>query len=311
MGQTYTFGPYPLPIFIAITGNSGPAVDVNPGALTFSVTKGSTTVVTQSLVISNSASPAQNFTVTASTNSGANWLSVSPGSGTVPAFGTVSVSVQCRPKRPGGGHVLGTLSVIATPSGQQFEIVLAAVAGGGPQLQISQSGLRFQTVATGSSPSPQSVSILNGGAGSLNFTVSTSTTSGGSEWLTASPSSGTATSAKGAQVSVSIHATNLQPGDYYGQVQIAAAGASNSPQTLSVVVNVAEAGEDIGAFVYPTGLIFVGQAGATDPASQSVSVTNPSTTTLTFSAGTTYGQTTPFSPCSPAARPWIPRTRLR
>lgn len=304
MGQTFSFGPYPLPIFIAITGNSGPAVDVNPAALTFSLTKGSTAVVTQSVIISNSASPAQNFTVNPSTSSGGEWLSVSPGSGTVAPFGTTSVSVNVDPSGLAVGTYLGTLSVSAQPSGQQFEIgVLASVSGGGAQLQISQSGLRFQTVAAGSSPPSQTISVLNGGAGSLNFTVSTSTTSGGAQWLTASPSSGAATSAKGALVSVSIHPTGLQPGDYYGQVQIAADGASNSPQTVSVVLNIAEAGEDIGAFVYPTGLIFVGSAGGTDPAAQTVSVTNPSTSMLTFTAGTTYGQTTPFFTVQPGSAP--------
>ena len=113
--MTYNFGPFNFAIFISITGNSGPAVDVNPGALTFSLTKGSTTVVTQSLVISNSATPAQNFTVTASTSSGSNWLSVSPGSGTVAPFGTSSVSVHVDPSGLGVGTYLGTLSVSATP----------------------------------------------------------------------------------------------------------------------------------------------------------------------------------------------------
>ena len=172
------------------------------------------------------------------------------------------------------------------------------MSSGAAELQLSQTGFRFQTVAGGGSPPGQTLSILNSGSKSSNFGVSASTTSGG-QWLTVSPSSGTISASTPAVATVSINASGLAAGDYYGQIQVSAGGAENSPQTASVVLNVAKAGTDLGAFVSPTGLIFVGQAGGAIPAAQTISVTNPSTSTLTFSAGTFFAQTTPWFTVQP------------
>ncbi len=284
-----------------IQGNGGPAVTANPGALSFSLTEGSTSALTQSVVIANTGSAAQTFTATAATNSGGNWLSVSPGSGAVAPFTSSSVSVNVDPSSLAAGTYLGTISIAASPANQQLNIaVIVTVSGGGPQLQISQSGLFYQTVAGGADPPTQSITVLNGGSGSLNFSVSTSTTSGG-QWLSASPSSGTLTSSKSASVVVSIQSAGLTQGTYYGEVQFSAAGVTNSPQTASVVLNVAAASADLGVFVSTTGLIFVGQAGGTNPAAQSVSVTNPSPTSLTYTSVPFFTQGSNWFTVTPAS----------
>ncbi len=279
----------PFTLSLNVVGNSGPAVEVNPLALSFAATQGSTSVLTQSIVIANTGNAAENFTVSATPSSGGNWLSAT-GSGAVAPFSTSSVTVTVDPSKLPAGTYLGTVSIVVSPLNQQFDVaVIVTVSNGQAQLQISQSGLRFQTVAQGGDPAAKSITVLNSGSGSLDFGVSASTTSGG-QWLSASPASGTVTSSTSASIQVSIQSAGLQAGDYYGQVQISAAGAANSPQTASVVLNVAAAGTDLGAFVQPTGLIFVAQAGGTDPAAQTVSVTNPSNSTLTFSAASFFGQ---------------------
>src|SRR5579864_1144106 len=43
-GMTISFGPFPGPASINVTGNSGPPLAVNPSALTLSFTQGSTSV---------------------------------------------------------------------------------------------------------------------------------------------------------------------------------------------------------------------------------------------------------------------------
>lgn len=131
--------------------------------------------------------------------------------------------------------------------------------------------------------------MLNAGSGSLNFTVSKSTLSGGERWLSASPASGSATSTSPAAVTVSIDPSGLTAGDYYGQVQIAAPGAGNSPQSLSVVLKVAPVDADLAASIYPTGLIFVAQAGGANPAAKTVSLTNPSPTPRSFATVPLFG----------------------
>lgn len=291
--------PFP-PFTLDVTGNSGPAVAVNPSALTFSLTEGSTSAVTQSVVISSSGNSSETFSASATTGSGGNWLSVSPGSGTVAPFATSSVSISVDPSKLGAGTYLGTVSISA--GSQQFDVaVTATVSGGEAQLEISQSGLFFETVAGGGQPPAQSLTVLNAGSGSLNLSVSTSTTFGGSQWLSASASSGAITSSKSASVTVNINTAGLAAGDYYGKVQIAASGATNTPQTVAVVLHIASATTDLGASVNPTGLIFVAQAGSTTLASQTISVTNPATSTLTFAATPFFDQASNWFTVTPAS----------
>lgn len=285
-----------------VTESTGPAVTVNPGALNFSLTQGSSSVVTQSIVIANSGNSSENFKLTATPNSGGNWLSVSPGTGSVAPFTSGSVSVSVAPSRLSVGTYLGTVSIAVSPANLQFDVaVIVTVSSGQAQLQLSQSGFRFQTIDGGGDPPSQSLIVLNSGSGSLKISASASTTSGG-QWLSAKTSSSTVTSSP-ASVVVSIASQGLENGNYYGQVQISADGAANSPQTASVVLNIAPEGTNLGAFIYPYGLIFVGQAGGTSPAGQTISVTNPSPSTLTFSAGTTFGQTNAWFSLQPVSAP--------
>ena len=277
-----------LAVSLHVTGSSAAAITVKPDSLSFSLTQGSSTVATQSIVIANSGSSAQNFTASATTNSGGNWLTVSPGTGTIAPFtnGSVSVNVDAGSLKP--GTYSGTVSITVSPDNQQSDVaVLVAVNGGQAQLQISQSGLRFRTVAGGGAPLSQSVSILHSGA---LLPSATSSTTSGETWLSVSPATGAATSGSPSTVTVSVQPQKLKQGDYYGQIKIAADGVTNSPQTVSVVLNVAPAGTDLGAFVDPTGLIFVGQANGSDPASKTISVTNPSPANLTFSASSFFSQ---------------------
>ena len=283
-----------------IAGNPNPAISVTPSALSFAVTQGATAAVTESIVIANSGSSAENFTVTATPGSGANWLSVSPSSGSVAPFTSSSVSVVVDPSRLKVGTYLGTISISISPDNQKFDVaVLATVSGGEAQLHLSQSGFRFQTQNGGGNPPPQSLTILNSGSGSLQFAASASTTSGG-DWLSVTPASGTVTSSAPASATVRIDASGLKTGDYYGQIQISGDGVENSPQTAAVVLNVAGVATDLGAFVYPTGLIFVGQAGGADPAAKTISMTHSSTATLTFSAASFFTQGSNWFTVQPA-----------
>ena len=272
----------PIPYSITVVDNSGPPLAVSSTGLAFSASQGSTSSLSQSVVITNNASTAASFTVSASVQSGGNWLSASPASGSVAAFSKSPVTVTVDPSKLGTGTYLGSVAIIAGPANQEFDVsVILSVSGNQAQLQVSQSGLRFQTVASGGVPSTQSIFVLGTSSDPLKFSATASTTKGG-DWLHVSPAGGTVSSSSRANIVVSVDPTNLQAGDYYGQILISADGAANSPQTVSVVFNVAPAGTDLGAFVSPTGLIFVAQAGGSDPKAKQIAVSNPSPTNLTF-----------------------------
>ncbi len=187
-------------------------------------------------------------------------------------------------------------------------VTLPLTASGG--LSLTQSGFTFQTIQGGGAPPSQTFQIINGTNGTLNFNITTSTTSGGAAWLSVNPANGAIQpGAAPPTITVTIDPTGLAPGDYYGQVVVAAAGAANSPQVISIVLNVNPANVNPGPVVTPTGLIFVRVPGQPNPAAQSIRITNltnrasPFVANATFSAGARWfthapanGQVLPNAP---------------
>lgn len=150
-------------------------------------------------------------------------------------------------------------------------------------LVVSPAGLTFNAVQGGPVPPPQTTTVLSG-VGNLNFSVSPSTVSGGM-WLTVSPQSGSAEVGQtGTSLRVAVNPSGLSAGTYYGTLQVTAPGLANSPQLVSVVLNVSAATANIGAVLSSAGLIFVGSAGEAAPPAQMVTVYNPSASSLSFTS---------------------------
>src|SRR5204863_6187081 len=91
-----------------------------------------------------------------------------------------------------------------------------------PILSVTTSQLNF-TTAPGGVPADQTFQVQNSGGGSLSWTATASTTSGGS-WLSVSPISGTAPS------TLTVHATaaSLAAGNYGGTITVTGSGAQAS-----------------------------------------------------------------------------------
>jgi uncharacterized protein (TIGR03437 family) len=85
-------------------------------------------------------------------------------------------------------------------------------------------------------------------------------------------------------VTVAVDASSLAPGEYYGQIQVTSPDANNSPQSVTVVLDVLATGVDPGPEVRPTGLIFTGAAG-TSPSSQNIFISNLTGATTSYSSG--------------------------
>jgi uncharacterized protein (TIGR03437 family) len=241
------------------------SISVSPSALRFSFLQGSSTPSSLTLTLTNGTPQPAAFSAT---SSGQSWLSVSPANSTAAAFSNTTATVTVNPSGLTPGTYAGTVT-LAT-SGQQFVAPVTVTVSSAPlALAISQTALRFQAAAGANSPASQSITVLNEGKGSLNWSATSSTPVG--SWLSVSPSNG----ATGQAATVSVDPTGLAPGDYYGLVQFASAGAANSPQAAVVVVNVLLATTAVPT-VEPTGLIFAGQRGGSNPAAQTVTISNPS-----------------------------------
>jgi uncharacterized protein (TIGR03437 family) len=275
--QSYSF---PITLELTVASYSGPSATVAPTGLNFNLTQNGAGV-TQSVTVSNFGNQAVQFSASAKTNSGRNWLQLSSTGGSVASFGSSPLSVTADPSQLTAGTYSGTVTISVAGEPALAVTVVAVVTATQPSIQITQTGLTFEAVSGGTATSPQTITVINQGAGTLDFTASVSTISGG-DWLIVSPSSGSSSASGSGSVTVSVNPAGLQPATYYGKVQISASGAANSPQVASVVLNVVSPANSPGASVTPTGVIFVGSAGGADPAAQNVSITNPSPDALSF-----------------------------
>jgi adhesin/invasin len=103
------------------------------------------------------------------------------------------------------------------------------------EIGLSPASLQFASTA-GVNPPPQTFQVENLGTGTLGWTATVATESGGN-WLQASPTTGVATST----VTVTANSASLPTGSYTGRVTIAALPGipvSNSPKILPVELNI-------------------------------------------------------------------------
>ena len=112
-----------------------------------------------------------------------------------------------------------------------------------PEISVSRSVLNFGSVREGdhtsSLTSPQDFRIWNSGGGTLEWTILDD-----AEWLNVSPSNGT----NSGVVTVSVGPCGLSAGSYTGTIKISAHGASNSPQQVTVNLNVYDPSGDLPPF---------------------------------------------------------------
>jgi len=157
-------------------------------------------------------------------------------------------------------------------------------AGGTPGLSVSSSSLTYSGQAGASNPAAQSVNITNSGTGTLNWTATAT-----QPWITlattANGAGASTLSGTGAQtIWIQIANVGLVAGPYSGAVNITAAGATPSSQSVNVSLTLTAAP---GLSVSSSSLTYSGQAGASNPAAQSVNITNSGAGTLNWTATVT------------------------
>ena len=272
---------------VTVTGGSGPAVVVDSKGSSFNLTQGATSPMMDSISISNRSNAIKTFSATTTTNTGGNWLTATPATGSAPPFGAASVLISANPAGLAAGTYSGRVSIAIAPTGEKFDVpVVATVTSSQQSLQLTQTGLRFQAVTGGAAPPAQTINVFNSGAGTLNFTAASTTLSGGANWLSVN-GSGSATSSTSGLITISVNQAGLTPGDYYGTIDVTAPNVANSPQTITVVLSVFSPANSPGVQFTPTGLIFVGSAGGS-VAAKPVTISNPNPQPVTYSSSATY-----------------------
>ena len=224
----------------------------------------------QSVTVSNSGGGTLAITATAKTNTGGNWLSVSPEAGQALPSGPVTLTVSADPSGLGPGTYSGSLTI-----NEQTLPVIMTINAINQAILLSQTGLSYIGVSQGGILPPQTFGVINIGTGAVNFSVSKSTLSGGPDWLQVTTTGGSAdaSAATVPKVSVTVTPSILPAGDYYGLVRVDAPDAANSPQVVTVFLRVLPAGSDIGATATPSEHLFATTT-AGSPSSQDLLLYN-------------------------------------
>ncbi|WP_047488303.1 BACON domain-containing protein [Terriglobus sp. TAA 43] len=142
-----------------------------------------------------------------------------------------------------------------------------------PTMQVSPESLSFST-SVGTSPASKTVTVTNLGSGTYTWTATSN-----ASWLTTTPTSGSS----GATVTVKVSSNSLAAGTYTGTITVSSTTAAYSPYTVTVTLTVIPTNASLVGS--PASLAFTQQVGTTTAsAAQTVSITNPSTTNVNWTA---------------------------
>jgi len=249
-----------IPVTITIHSVPPPTLNVAPAQVTVTAVQGGSAVQKQ-LVVSNLGGGTLNFNAVAT---GGSWLTLSTSSESATTGAPVLVQYILNPQGLNPATYQGQIAV-STLDGTQNQIVGVTLAvNAQPQsIVLTQTGLQFTAISQGTAPPAQTFTILNGGLGTMDWTAAVETLSGGSGWLNATPANGSsiAGTSSAPSVAVGVNPQNLAPGVYYGLVQVAAAGAGNSPQVVSVELDVLSTSAAPAPLISSVGLIVIGSVG--------------------------------------------------
>ena len=266
----------PIDVPVRLLISDQPILSLSNSGATLNYQLGNSSLPSGQVQVTSSGNPLA-FTVSTTVQSGGNFLSVSPSSGTTPQLLTFTLNPI----------VLGGLG-----SGTYTEAVNVAspTAGNSPQTYIVTLNVSNSTLLTGSQnalsfnyqigqtqPQLQTLGIGSTGA-PLNYAV-TSISNNCGNFLSVTPANGMTSAGS---VAVGVATAGLVAGTCTGTVTISSSGAAN---TLSVPVTLFVSAAPL-LNVSPTAINVTTQVG-TNPANQTISLTSTDPTKpLTFSVST-------------------------
>ncbi|MGO4881398.1 MAG: BACON domain-containing protein [Bryobacteraceae bacterium] len=284
-------------VSVSLTVSSLPTLNVTPTTLNYSSVSGSAPA-SQNVQVSTSTGSAAYAAVASSTG---NWLSVSPTSGTATTT-PANVGISASATGLAAGSYSGTVTftcnpttACSNPSGVTVHVTLTVTA----TLAASPTSEAFSYTVNGTLPSPATVSVTSNAA-SIAYTAAAST-----NWITVSPTSGTATTSGAAEmISINSNANSLAPSGtpYTGTVTFTCnptTQCTNSGGTVTVSVSLTVSSLPTLA-VTPTTLNYSSVSGSA-PASQNVQVSTSSGSAAYAAVASSTGNWLSVSPTSGTA----------
>jgi uncharacterized protein (TIGR03437 family) len=302
--------PVNVPVTYTVV-NLPPKLSVSPLTQSLSVSQQGAPVSGQ-LTVSNIGGGTLQFSAQASSDQGS-WLSVT-GSGSATPSTPASLGFTADPTGLTAGLYSGRITVTDANSGAQaVASITLAVSQVSQSITLSQSAMSFSAIAGAQTPPSQSFSVSSQNIGSSGWTAAPQTVPNpaapSANWLSVTPTSGSAGGAGSlATVAVSVNPAGLPAGQYYGSVNMVAPNAVNSPQSVSVLLNVSAAGPTTGAGVQLStgGVTLTGPAGSATPQQQQIRLFNPSNSANSYSTAAFTAGGSGWLSASPAGGTLLP-----
>ncbi len=262
--------PQEVEVTLQITAEPPSKIQVDPSSQTFQAITGETPP-TQFLIISNSGGGTLKYSIQPQ----ANWLAVSPDSGTSDGREkkhTVSVNSS--------GLAQGTYStsiLVSDPSASNSPVSIGVTLSLSdkpkPLITVSPAAMAFQTI-TGETPPTQFLIVSNSGGGTLKYSIQPQ-----ANWLAVSPDSGTSDGME-KKHTVSVNSSGLAQGTYSTSILVSDPSASNSPVSIGVTLTLSDKPEPL-ITVRPAAMAFQANLGL-NPSPKTMFVGNGGTATLSY-----------------------------
>ena len=287
---------FSVPVSLTIQPVSAtPSLAVSPSFLTFTSVAGGVSE-TRQVFVNNPGGGTLNYTVLSGV--GAPWLRVGSQAGSVGSGLSSAFEITANPSGLLPGTYQSSLDIRAGTETRSVPVTLL-VSGQLQSMVLTRTGIKFTALARGVSAPTQSFGIVNTGVGAMNWRASATTFTGGN-WLRVSPAEGTSQggSANIPLVTVAVDPTALVEGQYFGTIQVQAPGAGNSPQILTVLLDVLGDSKIPPPVTSPTGVILFSDASSL---SRTVTISNVGRGALTFNSLTSTEDAPNWLTQSPAS----------
>jgi len=272
-------------VTIPVTVTVGSTVFRQLNPLSFTMPFGGANPLPQKLFIASTGETTGSnltFDAVAYTSKGGSWLTiVNTGTGccTTPEVLSVSVNATTLPAGTYTGEIV-LKQYVSHDTAMTIPVSLTVAQTSTPFFDNVQGEVSFSFEPSQNDPTPQTIQILNGGTGTLNWTAATTTSDGG-KWLSVSKASGVGP----ASITVKVNTLNLPgqgliAGNYQGQVSLQSKGGN---VTVPVTVSVGDP-----EFVQLPAVTFTTTAGIS-PTPQMITVSSTSTA-ITFDAAANSGK---------------------
>ena len=227
-----------------------PGIQVTPATVSFNDTVGASAPGPQPIAIAaDGPGTLTGLRAAIDYGSGApGWLSVSLSDTTAPA--TLTVTPITTGLNVATYHAIVVITATsATNSPLNVPITFDIAAAPIPSIVVTPPAVTFQDTVGTSAPAAQTVAITGNGRGTLTGLKATvAYASGGTGWLTVSLSDTTAP----ATLTVRSANTGLNAASYRATVNVTGTGSPNSPQTIPVTFNLAQAPPITGVTIVAT-----------------------------------------------------------